>query len=169
MGGRTNPCVPTFPGLCNSPGWDTGWDTDRVGGVVVMPNRYGHTNVGNTMRSGIDLFGPEELHDASELGAVEALARALAFLEAARPAWHSTAPCKSDPHLFTGGKAGDRAKAFTICGGCDHRQVCLDYAIELEDWTTVIYGGTDGAARRRLARQRQTIDPDEKEITSAAS
>lgn len=123
---------------------------------MVMPRRYGNSNVGHTGRHGIDQWTPETVYDASTLGATDALSRALAVMEHARPKWQrGPLPCKTNPTLFTSGKPADRSAAFTLCGTvCPRRQECLDFAIEMQDYTTVIYGGTDGAARKQLAKQR---------------
>jgi len=113
------------------------------------------SNQTHSGRVGIDLFDPASI--AAAVGnrhADHALAKVLAAMERARPKWQRTAPCKTAPALFTSGKPKDRAMAFTMCSTCAHRDPCLSFAIELEDWTTVIYGGTDGAARRRIAAQR---------------
>lgn len=110
------------------------------------------STTGHTMRHGIDQWTPEQLVDAQ-------FGRALGALERARPAWQRTAPCRATPALFTSGKPKDRAMAFTMCAGCEHRDPCLAFAIELDDYTNVIYGGADGAARRQIAKQRAKAWP----------
>lgn len=88
----------------------------------------------------------------------EALARAIlaGMMRAAIPAWHSRAACKDRGDLdFTSTHPTVKAKCFTVCGQCDVRAECLEWAIELED-TAAILGGADPAARRRLIAQRST-------------
>jgi hypothetical protein len=123
--------------------------------VMVIPRHGAISTQSHSGRVGIDLFDPASI--AAAVGnrhADDAMARVLAAMERARPKWQRTAPCKSAPALFTSGRPKDRAAAFTMCAGCAHRDPCLSFAIDLEDFTTVIYGGTDGAARRLIAKQR---------------
>lgn len=79
-----------------------------------------------------------------------------AVLHRARPHWMKSAACRGlNPTMFTPGKPTAASRAFTICGGCTVRSDCLTWAIEIGD-DVAILGGTDPAARRRIARQRST-------------
>jgi WhiB family redox-sensing transcriptional regulator len=70
-----------------------------------------------------------------------------------RPAWHPLANCRgADPDLFFPDRAdGPPVAALAYCEDCSVRQECLAPALEVA-WTTGVWGGTTGAARKGLRR-----------------
>jgi WhiB family redox-sensing transcriptional regulator len=87
---------------------------------------------------------------------------ALDVLGLSVPEWMLDAPCASiDPELFFPDKGGSARAARRICGGCEVRAKCLDYAVEIEStpgsqsYTTGIYGGLSAKERRPLVRERK--------------
>lgn len=79
--------------------------------------------------------------------------------------WRSTAACRdTDPDLFfpvgtTGPALVQIAQAKAVCGECDAKAACLEFAITTNQ-DTGIWGGTSEEERRKLrrawvARQRQ--------------
>ena len=86
----------------------------------------------------------------------DALAALVTLLERSRPQWHTEASCREHPDVdFHSRSAKHRAAAFSICGFCPVRDRCLDWSIEIGDFTThTILAGMDGAARRRIAAVR---------------
>jgi WhiB family redox-sensing transcriptional regulator len=76
----------------------------------------------------------------------------VAILERARPAWHDLAACRSSDLDFTAASPTVRSKCIQVCGTCDVRTECLDWALAIGDTTSVL-GGMDPAARARLSRE----------------
>ena len=91
--------------------------------------------------------------------AADALAALVTLIERSRPRWHSVAACRDHPDVnFHSRGAKQRSAAFSICGGCPVRDRCLDWAIDIGDFTTdTILAGMDGPARRRIAATRNQI------------
>lgn len=128
--------------------------------MVTLRNTYSGTN--STVLSP-DVFGDPMLIALGNIAneswdEADDLAPLVTVLELFRPAWHRDAECRNHPDVdFHSRGTAIRAAAFTICGTrCSVRTDCLSWAIEIEDWTPAILGGTDGPARRRLARNQQT-------------
>ena len=84
----------------------------------------------------------------------------LALLERARPQWHREAACRQHPDVdFHSKSKAMRARAFTVCGTCSVRDQCLSWSIdEVEDFTDAVLAGTNGSARRRIARNRVSTE-----------
>jgi WhiB family redox-sensing transcriptional regulator len=80
-----------------------------------------------------------------------------------RHAWRLQALCREvDPEMFfpeAGRPAADGSEAKKICGACDVREACLNWALEKRiDFG--IYGGTTGDERRRMrprTRRRREV------------
>jgi len=69
-----------------------------------------------------------------------------------RPAWHRQANCRgADPDLFFPERGDRPAQALAYCEDCSVRPECLASALEVA-WTTGVWGGTTGAARKGLRR-----------------
>ncbi len=82
----------------------------------------------------------------------------------ATSSWWEMAACASaDPELFfpistTGAEKADVARAKDMCGRCDIRRRCLDYAIDSHQ-SHGIWGGTTEDERRVIeARRRRDLD-----------
>ena len=128
-----------------------------------MIPRNPHTGTNSTVLSAcfadpalvaLDNMMTSEQRRAGAFGAV------LALLERASPQWHRDAACRGSGLDFTNIKsAKNRSKCLQVCGRCDVRAECLSWAIEVDDRDAVL-GGMDPAARRRLARNRMSIDGD---------
>lgn len=78
-----------------------------------------------------------------------------------RPWWFAHARCLEtgiDRRAFTAARGGARQLAKTICSTCVVEEVCLWYAMSLEDPTYrhSTFGGTSPSERHELA-QRHTI------------
>jgi WhiB family redox-sensing transcriptional regulator len=68
------------------------------------------------------------------------------------PEWQERALCaQTDPEAFFPEKGGSTREAKRICGGCDVRAECLDYALA-HDERFGIWGGLSERERRRLRR-----------------
>lgn len=73
---------------------------------------------------------------------------------AVAPVFDGTQPCaQTDPEAFFPDGGGNPRAAIAVCGGCEFRRPCLDYALA----TTVsgypvagVWGGTTAVERRRL-------------------
>lgn len=71
--------------------------------------------------------------------------------------WRSRAQCTgSDPDLFfplggTGSPLAQAEVAKQVCGRCDVRALCLQYALETNQ-TTGVWGGTNEDERRSIRR-----------------
>jgi hypothetical protein len=79
------------------------------------------------------------------------------ILQRKRPAFFNRAKCKGSPLDFTSPNPKTVSACLQLCGQCDVRQQCRDYADELEDRVAVM-GGEDPRARRArwaLARKRE--------------
>ena len=88
----------------------------------------------------------------------EMLAATVASLNRYRPAFHLEANCQGSTVDFTSKAATERSKAFSLCGACDVRRECLDWALDIDDQHSIL-GGTDPAARRAMTRhQKGTTD-----------
>jgi WhiB family redox-sensing transcriptional regulator len=79
-------------------------------------------------------------------------------LSAAPDDWRAFSACRdTDPDLFfpvgTTGPAIEQIEmAKTVCGGCDARQPCLEFALTTNQ-DSGIWGGTSEEERRKLRRQ----------------
>lgn len=72
--------------------------------------------------------------------------------DTAEPDWQERALCaQTDPEAFFPEKGGSTREAKRICGGCDVRAECLDYALA-QDERFGIWGGLSERERRRLRR-----------------
>jgi WhiB family redox-sensing transcriptional regulator len=76
-----------------------------------------------------------------------------------RALWRDSAACRdTDPDLFfpvgTTGPALDQIRsAKAVCGDCDARQACLEYALATNQ-DSGVWGGTSEEERRAIRRQR---------------
>ncbi|WOF24191.1 WhiB family transcriptional regulator [Microbacterium betulae] len=67
--------------------------------------------------------------------------------------WQSDALCaQTDPEAFFPEKGGSTRDAKRICGSCDVRAQCLDYALQ-NDERFGIWGGLSERERRKLKRR----------------
>ncbi len=67
--------------------------------------------------------------------------------------WQEQALCaQTDPEAFFPEKGGSTREAKKVCGRCDVRDECLDYALG-NDERFGIWGGLSERERRRLKRQ----------------
>lgn len=116
---------------------------------MVTP-RSGDTSA-TSGRSGIDQYPIDDLVLARLAPTAAAI---LAALAEERPKWQRRAACRGvDPEVFLPTTAAGKARAFDYCGRCEVRDTCLDWALDVGDFTAVL-GGHDGASRRRLAKAR---------------
>lgn len=68
--------------------------------------------------------------------------------------WMSDALCaQTDPDLFLPGVGGSTVAAKKICGRCEVREQCLNYA--LENYVIGVWGGLSDRERRVLRRARR--------------
>jgi len=68
-------------------------------------------------------------------------------------AWQERALCaQTDPEAFFPEKGGSTREAKRICGGCEVRAECLEYALA-HDERFGIWGGLSERERRRLKRR----------------
>ena len=68
-------------------------------------------------------------------------------------AWQSDALCsQTDPEAFFPEKGGSTRDAKRICGSCDVRGECLEYALQ-NDERFGIWGGMSERERRKLKRR----------------
>jgi WhiB family redox-sensing transcriptional regulator len=66
-------------------------------------------------------------------------------------AWQDDALCAQvSQEMFFPEKGGSVRDAKRICGSCDVRQKCLEYALSLESNPVGIWGGTSPLERRRM-------------------
>lgn len=73
-------------------------------------------------------------------------------------AWQDRALCaQTDPEAFFPEKGGSTRAAVRVCGACEVRTECLEYALA-HDERYGIWGGTTERARRRLRHQRRHRD-----------
>ena len=73
------------------------------------------------------------------------------------PGWWPLALCaETDPEVFFPEKGGNNAPAKRVCGRCEVRAECLEYALS---WPGLpldgIWGGTSFTQRRDLLRDRR--------------
>jgi WhiB family transcriptional regulator, redox-sensing transcriptional regulator len=67
--------------------------------------------------------------------------------------WQERALCaQTDPEAFFPEKGGSTREAKKICGGCEVRTECLEYALA-HDERFGIWGGLSERERRRIRRQ----------------
>jgi WhiB family redox-sensing transcriptional regulator len=72
---------------------------------------------------------------------------------AEQASWQARALCaQTDPEAFFPEKGGSTREAKKICGGCEVRSECLEYALE-HDERFGIWGGLSERERRRLKRR----------------
>jgi WhiB family redox-sensing transcriptional regulator len=76
----------------------------------------------------------------------------LPFAEIDEMGWHERALCaQTDPEAFFPEKGGSTREAKRVCGSCDVRVDCLEYALS-NDERFGIWGGLSERERRRLKR-----------------
>ena len=69
--------------------------------------------------------------------------------------WQDYANCRgADADLFFPERGASTRKAMAICGECQVRAECLDFAIEVGE-KFGIWGGMSERERRRVRRERQ--------------
>ena len=69
------------------------------------------------------------------------------------PGWQELALCaQTDPEAFFPEKGGSTREAKRVCGSCEVRAECLDYALA-NDERFGIWGGLSERERRRLRRR----------------
>ncbi len=69
--------------------------------------------------------------------------------------WRSQALCKGiDPEVFYPISDEEADEAKTICGSCNVRLMCLEYALAARE-RDGIWGGATERERRRILRQRR--------------
>jgi WhiB family transcriptional regulator, redox-sensing transcriptional regulator len=69
-----------------------------------------------------------------------------------RPGWQDRALCaETDPEAFFPEKGGSTREAKRVCGSCEVRAECLEYALE-SDEKFGIWGGLSERERRRVKR-----------------
>lgn len=69
--------------------------------------------------------------------------------------WQDYANCRgADADLFFPERGASTRKAKSICGACEVKGECLDYAIEMGE-KFGIWGGLSERERRRVRRERQ--------------
>lgn len=74
--------------------------------------------------------------------------------------WQADALCAQvDPELFFPKKSGTAAPARKICGRCDVREQCLEWALSTDDATGGVLGGLTARQRDRLRRDRKLKSP----------
>lgn len=74
------------------------------------------------------------------------------------PPWHEQALCRTHLEVdFLTRHQAEQARAFQVCGRCPVRVECLEYALA-DPFLTGVWGGTDGAARRAIRRNRKAAD-----------
>lgn len=67
--------------------------------------------------------------------------------------WQERALCaQTDPEAFFPEKGGSTREAKKVCGSCEVRSECLDYALE-NDERFGIWGGLSERERRKLKRR----------------
>ncbi len=68
-------------------------------------------------------------------------------------AWQADAICaQTDPEAFFPEKGGSTREAKKICGGCDVKAQCLEYALK-NDERFGIWGGLSERERRKLKKR----------------
>ncbi|RBY82662.1 WhiB family transcriptional regulator [Blastococcus sp. TF02A-26] len=78
------------------------------------------------------------------------------------PRFSAPALCaETDPDQFIPEKGGSVRDAKRLCGGCEARDECLDYALDhrlVQTWDGV-WGGTTPRQRKQLLRERPALQP----------
>jgi WhiB family redox-sensing transcriptional regulator len=70
------------------------------------------------------------------------------------PGWQEKALCaQTDPEAFFPEKGGSTREAKRVCGSCEVRAECLEYAFE-NDERFGIWGGLSERERRRMRRSQ---------------
>lgn len=70
-------------------------------------------------------------------------------------AWQDYAECRgADADLFFPERGASTRKAKAICGECQVREQCLDFALDIGE-KFGIWGGMSERERRRVRRERQ--------------
>ena len=78
----------------------------------------------------------------------------LPFSESEDLSWHERALCaQTDPEAFFPEKGGSTREAKRVCGSCDVKVECLEYALS-NDERFGIWGGLSERERRRLKRSQ---------------
>ena len=68
--------------------------------------------------------------------------------------WQADARCAEvDPEIFFPERGGSSKAARAVCGQCDVRMQCLEYALNNKEQFG-IWGGTSERERRRLRKER---------------
>ncbi|WVX88615.1 WhiB family transcription factor [Gordonia phage CheeseTouch] len=76
-----------------------------------------------------------------------------------RPRWHVDAPCsQADPEAFFPEKGESTANAKRICGRCDVREQCLEWALDNNERFGVFGGKSERERRRILERRRMAAE-----------
>jgi len=74
------------------------------------------------------------------------------FVDESLLSWQDRALCaQTDPEAFFPEKGGSTREAKRVCGGCEVRSECLDYALA-NDERFGIWGGLSERERRRLKK-----------------
>lgn len=82
----------------------------------------------------------------------QAPAAAVLVVEFGVPDWRKSALCaQADPEAFFPDGGGSTRAAKRVCGRCDVRAKCLDYALT-EDIRGGVWGGLSEGERQRLRR-----------------
>lgn len=82
------------------------------------------------------------------------LAIAVGVTSEATPTWQDLAVCaQTDPASFFPSKGESTREAKAICGGCEARPDCLEYALD-NDIRHGIWGGTSERERKKLRQGR---------------
>lgn len=68
--------------------------------------------------------------------------------------WQSQGPCNNaDPEIFFPERGASSKAARAVCGQCEVRMECLEYALNNKEQFG-IWGGTSERERRRLRKER---------------
>ena len=71
--------------------------------------------------------------------------------------WHVRANCLGvDPDLFFPERGASTKEAKSVCGGCEVKSECLEYALRHGE-KFGIWGGMSERERRRIRRQRALV------------
>ncbi|WP_395156908.1 WhiB family transcriptional regulator [Ilumatobacter sp.] len=77
----------------------------------------------------------------------------LLLLGRTRSTWYDRASCRGSGLDFTDPARPKVDACLQVCGRCEVRTECLDWALDIDD-TAAVLGGTDPAARRQIRKQR---------------
>ena len=84
-------------------------------------------------------------------------AEVIPLLEIEEASWQEQALCaQTDPEAFFPEKGGSTREAKRVCGSCEVRVECLEYALA-NDERFGIWGGLSERERRRLEEARRLI------------